>query len=232
MKETAKLLDNNMTADMGSINNNTKQEELSSSANITDYLHFIYASMFFCMATFFQQSVSPITDVLESELNLTLSDIGILSSSYFLSYLAAQIPFGILLQKYSHHKILLIVSIILTCCFILFGLIKSLIFATILRIISGAFGAPTWLITVTLVGDHFGNNEVQFFGAITTLFSFIITFIGVTLQGYIYEIFGIWRITYYILGIMGCVNVFAIIATMFIQHKKHKKNIKKDDNSI
>ena len=177
------------------------------------------------MTTFFQQSVSPITDVLQKELNVSLSGIGILSSSYFLTYLISQIPFGIALQKYSHHSILLVVSITLTLCFILFGFIDSLAFAAILRIIGGAFGAPTWLITVTLVGDYFGNNEVQFFGAITTLFAFVLTFIGVTVQGYVYEVYGVWRVAYYILGLMGLVNVFAIVATMFIQHKTHKVDL-------
>ena len=225
--ETAKLLENkDEISNMGAINNtvldNQLYEDDSSSANITDYLHFFYASMFFCMATFFQQSVSPITDVLQSELNVSLSGIGILSSSYFLTYLLCQIPFGILLQKYSHHSILLTVSISLTLCFILFGFIQNLMFASILRVIGGAFGAPTWLITVTLVGEHFGNNEVQFFGAITTLFAFIITFIALTVQGYIYEYYGVWRDTYYILGLIGGVNVIAIIATMFIQHRKPK----------
>eukprot|EP01083_Nonionella_stella_P034965 95587_1 len=228
LRETAKLLNhkNGIIHDMGSINTvdqSTMDELVSPTVNITDYLHFVYASMFFCMATFFQQSVSPITDVLQQELNVSMSGIGVLSASYFLTYLICQIPFGILLQKYSHHTILLIVSIILTACFILFGFVQSLSFAALLRIIGGAFGAPTWLITVTLVGDHFGNNEVQFFGAITTFFSFIVTFVGVTLQGYFYEIYAVWRSTYYILGLIGAVNVVAIVATMFIQHKTRQK---------
>ena len=231
VKESSALLnDDNHVNNMGSINNSPPRKLSnipSPSANITDYLHFIYASLFFCMATFFQQSVSPIADVLQQQLDITLSGIGILSSSYFLTYLLCQIPFGILLQTYSHHTILLVVSIILTLCFITFGLIRSLLFAAILRIIGGAFGAPTWLITVTLVGDHFGNNEVQFFGAITTFFSFIITFAGVTIQGYIYEHYGLWRITYFILGLVGAVNVIAIIATMFIQHNRRNKQAHK-----
>eukprot|EP01084_Bolivina_argentea_P238336 400421_1 len=163
-------------------------------------------------------------DVLQIELNTNSSGIGILSSTYSLTNFLFQLPFGIILQKYSHHMILLIISICLTICFILFIFTESLTYACIIRAICGIFGSSTWILVVTIIGQHFGNNKISLFSGITLSVTQFIWLLGLTFQGYIYETYHMWRITYYICGFIGIISLSAVIITMYTQKKAIEKN--------
>eukprot|EP01084_Bolivina_argentea_P182072 314400_1 len=190
---------------------------------IYEYLLYIFSTLIYAMTAFFSASLSPIADVLQSNLDITSSSIGLLSSVYFITYLLFQIPFGILLQNYSHHMLLLIVSIGIIICTCLFGFIESLTFAIIVRTLTGIFASPIWIIMIHIVGDYFGNNKVSFFVGISGLVVCAIMFIGVFLQGYIYDKYKIWRITYYIISGIGFFIVSGIVVIMNLQHKYIQK---------
>eukprot|EP01084_Bolivina_argentea_P205590 351177_1 len=227
MKETTELLQHGPNNNMGSIPmaslSISKMIRLADINTRYEYLHWLYATLFYCIANFFSSSISPIANVLQNELEITTSDIGLLSACFFITYWLFQIPFGILLQNYSHHLLLLSIATILSISIFLFGFINNLIFASILRAISGICGCPTWIIQVTIAGTHFTNNKVSFLAGIASVISFVITLIGITLQGIIYQKYKIWRQTYYILGIFGIVIVCCIILTMYLQKKLNEK---------
>eukprot|EP01084_Bolivina_argentea_P312119 540337_1 len=201
------------------------------SDNILRGLPFIYASILYCMTTFFQASISPITDVLQNEFNVTLSQIGFLASSYFISKLAMQIPYGIIIQKYSYSQTLLIISIGLTITFTLFGLAESFISLLIVRIICGIFGSPTFLLIVTTAGHRFSNNDIQFVASISCIIAYVVTFFAVAVQAWIYETYQIWRETFYILGFMNGVIVIAQSITMYIEYRQNTIDTKQNDDN-
>ena len=231
MRETTKLLKDNLNHsqnNMGSISNgihNNNDSKMNPSTNIADcqHLYWLYATLLFCMGTFYAASISRITDVLQRELSITSSDIGLMSSTFGLTYWLFQFPSGILLQNYSHHLLLLFVSIGATICMVLFGFINSFTFAIILKAFSGLFGSPMWQITITIAGKLFGNNKVSFYAGIAGTISFILTFIGLSIQGYVYQKYKIWRSVYFVLGSISLHNILAIIMTMLHQRRKLKQ---------
>ena len=142
-------------------------------------------------------------------------------------------PSRMLLQKYSHHVILLLIAIGLSITFVLFWLIESILFTTILRALAGLFGAPTWLIMITLSGQHFGNDKVSLFTGCASICSYFLILIFLTIQGYVYQLYGSCRATYYVLGLLGFLTVVAIIFTMHAQKRKiqQPKTLKSENHN-
>ena len=119
--------------------------------------------------------------------------------------------------------VLLFIATGLSITFFLFGFIESLLFTTILRVFAGFFGAPTWLIMITLCGQHFGNDKVSIFTGCASICTGFLILIFLTAQGQVYQSYGSWRATYYILGLLGFVTVIAMIFTMHAQRRKIQK---------
>jgi len=193
----------------------------SRTADPTAYLLFVCSSVLYCIDTFFGQvSLSSISDVLARELEVSSSSIGFLGSSYFLSNLLCQLPFGVILQKYSPDSVLLVAASALTLCYLSFGFVQSFAVAVILRIVGGIFGASTWQTTVTVIGANFGNNNILVFAAVTNFSSFLVIFGAVTVQGFVYQQFGEWRSTYFVLSAIVAVNVVVIAITMWRRRRR------------
>eukprot|EP01084_Bolivina_argentea_P318721 552812_1 len=219
--EHSKLLNNQIKINyMSSTNRLNKLVK----AQIYDYCHYSYAAIFYVTANIFQASIAPITDVLQKELQITSSQFGMLASSYYLTYLILQVPFGMMLQRYSHHIILLIISCFLTICFTLFGFVNTLTFGVLLRALCGIFAAPTWIITISLVGKHFGNNKVSSFSGCLAMSACLMALIILPIQGYIYQQYHMWRITYFIFGFIAFVTVIALICTLYCERHSIIKN--------
>ena len=65
-----------------------------------DYLSVIFTGWLYVISYFFRGSIAPITDVLEHEFNATSSEIGLMSSLFWLTYSLLLIDFLSLL--YNH----------------------------------------------------------------------------------------------------------------------------------
>eukprot|EP01084_Bolivina_argentea_P227533 384274_1 len=226
MRETTKLLTDGgkQSSNMGAIalcENDIKNVMTSNNNSNIHHLHYIYSTISYCLAFAFQEAVYPIADVLQNELHTTSSDIGLLSTSFCLTYLIFQIPTGILLQNYSNYMLLLIiVSICLAICILLFGLTTSLLFAIVLRLISGLFSAPRVLIVLAIVAHSFDNNKVQLFLGLSSTIKNLTSLCLITIQGYIYEKFHIWRYIFYTLACIQFFIVAVIGLSFYIENKQ------------
>ena len=76
----------------------------------------------YLLTYFYRGSIAPITDVFETEFNATSSEVGFMSSVFWLSYFIVQIPCGIIIQFLKPEFILLISLILFTINTFLFSL--------------------------------------------------------------------------------------------------------------
>eukprot|EP01083_Nonionella_stella_P263854 895794_1 len=65
---------------------------------ITDYIIALFGGLTFCLFFFYRGSLSPIVDVLEQEFHATSSQIGLMSSLFYVGYAIIQIPCGFALE--------------------------------------------------------------------------------------------------------------------------------------
>ncbi len=89
----------------------------------------------YMVSQFLRNSVGVIAPNLASELALNASEIGLLSSTFFFSFAAAQIPLGIALDRYGPKRCMLVCSVIAVIGTILFAISTSpwaLIFSRVL----------------------------------------------------------------------------------------------------
>ena len=112
--------------------------------------YLVLACSIFCLSYFYRNSIGPIADVLEKELNTTSTGVGMLSSFCYASYFSSQIVVGLLLEIYSFQFFLLISSFFLGISIITFSFTTSITMGIVVRFISGFFVAPP----VSLVFVH------------------------------------------------------------------------------
>eukprot|EP01084_Bolivina_argentea_P061896 113146_1 len=165
---------------------------------------FISVGVWLYMAGYFYRgSLGPIVDPLQLEFKGTSSDIGLISSIFWLGYSIFQIPSGFLLQYFTPELILIIASFFLGITSASFGLPfnkNSVTLPAIIMFISGIAFAPSYISVVSFIGVNLGNNYTALVGGIQLFLSGIFLFAANLLQAWLYEQFDIWREVYWVLG--------------------------------
>jgi len=88
---------------------------------ITRWFIVVNCSLLFLMAMLFRASTVIISPELSRELDLSLEDLGLLGSIFFYAFAAAQLPMGLLLDKFGSRRTMI--------CLNLIGTLGALIFA-------------------------------------------------------------------------------------------------------
>ena len=88
----------------------------------------------------FYQRVAPavITNELASEFSLTAAALGNLSAFYFYSYVAVQIPTGLLTDRWGPRRVLAVGAVLTALGTVVFALAPSVVFANAGRLAIGA----------------------------------------------------------------------------------------------
>jgi MFS family permease len=118
---------------------------------------FIWGIAGFCTLYQFllQTSISVIAPSFVHELRINLVQTGLLSSSYFYSYLTMQLPAGILVDRFGHRTLLTVSFIIITIGCIGFAFSHSLSTAIWTRIIMGLGSSAIIAASFSLVANWF-----------------------------------------------------------------------------
>ena len=179
-----------------------------------DYITVVLTGWLYALTFFFRASIAPITDVLETEFNATSSEIGLMSSLFWLSYFIVQIPLGMLLQRTNTEIILIITSFFFSITSFLFGIIKSetIILPAIFMLLSGILASPMFLCFASLVSKRFSNNHLASYGGIMYALNSIVLVTGNMLQAYLYQNYQIWRAIYWAIAAM----TFIVSALMLL----------------
>lgn len=100
-----------------------------------------------------------VLDAIKTDLSLTYTWTGALMSSYFVGYTLGQIPWGILSDRYGSRKIMSLSVLGVSLSTLLFGFSDTIIYAIILRFLTGLLGAGIFVPGVKLVSSWFNSEE-------------------------------------------------------------------------
>eukprot|EP01083_Nonionella_stella_P292329 994268_1 len=178
----------------------TETTHPESDLRLTDYLIVVLGGLMYCLFFFYRGSLSPIVDVLGQELHATSSEIGQLSSLFYVGYTVMQMPSGFALEILSAEFVMLTSSLGFTITASLFGLSQHILYGSIIMCIAGVVGGPLWLGCVSLIGQRMGNNAIPLWTGIVFFNTYFFLMGMNALQAYLWDEHQIWRETYYVLG--------------------------------
>eukprot|EP01084_Bolivina_argentea_P125493 222341_1 len=218
---------------------NTEEHQTEDNANTAtettrpfyDYLYIITSILFYGLVFLIRSSISPIEDVLRTEFNTTSSGIGFLSSSFFILYVVGQIPSGLFLQIYVAQLPLILSMFGLCILSLMFPFTtNSIIFASIIRALSGIATSGVWISLLSIVSNKFGNNYVSIIGGVGQMSGAIHVFIGNIIQSQLYQNYQVWKPIYYIIATLSF--IYAIIFSFCIYKEYIWHNFKRKQNNI
>jgi len=153
--------------------------------------------------------VSPILPAISGDLGVSVSNAGLLISSYMIPFGIFQLLFGPLADRFGKKKIINISMILFTIATGLCAVGSTLTDLSIYRALTGVFAAAVMPISLALIGDIFPMNERQ--SAIGTFMG--ISFLG---QGLSMAIGG--SISYFLnwRGVFALYAVMAVITTTLL----------------
>eukprot|EP01083_Nonionella_stella_P175837 613562_1 len=196
-----------------------------SNLHITVYFIVLFGGFIYCLLFFYRGSLSPIVDVLEQEFRATSSQIGQMSSLFYVGYAIIQIPCGFALEILTSEFVILTGGLGFSIASFLFGLSQDILYASIILFIAGVLGGPLWLACIALIGQRMGNNAIPLWSGVMLFYTYFFLMGMNTLQAYLWDEHHIWREVYYVLsGICLLVSASFFVSTMCDKHSYASDN--------
>jgi sugar phosphate permease len=166
-------------------------------------------AIFYCYGFFHRVAPAVITDQLMTDFNIGAASLGNLSAFYFYSYVAMQVPTGILADYWGPRKLLTTGALIAGVGSIFFALAPTVLIANLGRLLIGASVAVAWVVLLKLSTHWFAPNRFAMVTGIA-LFCGVIgaVWAGVPLR-LLVDMFG-WR------SIMTVSGAFALVISLAI----------------
>ncbi len=183
----------------------------------------ILAMVFFTVVINYMDrtNISVAGSVLSTELRLTSVQMGYIFSAFSLTYATLQIPGGILADRIGIRTLYSLILILWSLATLALGLATGFLSLVLLRVLIGAFEAPSYPMNNRIVTSWFPDNERA--GAIATYTSgqFIgLAFLTPALTAI--QLFAGWRGLFVITGLIGMIwgVVWYFIYRSPTQHKR------------
>ncbi len=148
------------------------------------------------------------TSVLAS-FHISASELGLISSSYFLASILSLIPAGILLDKFSTRLLILFALSTTVISTFLFALSPTPILALIARFIAGISGAFCFISSLRLATRWFGPEKLAHVTGIIVAIGMLGAIAAQTPLCFLVDYFG-WRMTSVTIGIIGILLILVV----------------------
>lgn len=159
-------------------------------------------TLFVILQVAIQISVGPMITLLQSDLHLTYSQLGLLSSIFFYSYIVMQIPSGILLDKFGCRQIF-IYSTLATACACLGASYSNSFYALLFwRFCMGISCAPAICMALTIGATQFRPSMFAFMAGLTESLAMIGGLLGEEALGFATHNHISWRSSFVIFAIL------------------------------
>jgi sugar phosphate permease len=116
-------------------------------------------AVFYCYGFFQRVAPAVITDQLMTDFNMGAASLGNLSAFYFYSYVAMQVPTGILADSWGPRKLLTSGALIAGLGTILFAMAPTVLIANLGRFMIGGSVAVAWVVLMKLSIHWFAPNR-------------------------------------------------------------------------
>lgn len=182
---------------------------------------FVLISLFLMFEMAVQVSPSVMASDLMRSLNISAFSLGIMSSVYFYSYTAMQIPSGLLLDKCNAKVIITCAVMICSIGAILFGCITNFYLGCLARLLMGVGSAFAFVSVLVMASRLFDAKWFPLLTGITQMLAALGAMCGQLPIRVLINTAG-WRETLYFLGIFGILLSLIILCVM--NHDKYEKN--------
>lgn len=185
---------------------------------------FIFAilSLFLMFEMAIQVSPSVMASDLMRSLNMSAFSLGIMSSIYFYSYTAMQIPSGLLFDRFNAKIIISCAVIICSVGAILFGSITHFYLGCLARLLMGVGSAFAFVSVLVMASRLFDAKWFSLLTGITQALAALGAMCGQLPIRVLINAIG-WRESLYFLGIFGILLSLIIFCVMHHQHEKNNK---------
>lgn len=177
---------------------------------------YILGTVFFLYAFVHRVSPSVMTGELMREFNADGTTIGALSSMYFYTYAAIQIPVGVLIDRYGPRKLLALSAIISAVASLGFALSTSVFAASISRAIIGASVAFAFVGTLSIAATFFKPRRFAMLAGILLAVGMAGALVGQAPLRLLVESAG-WRGSFYVLAIWAV--LMSILAWLVVPRR-------------
>lgn len=195
------------------------------------YLYVLLVGLLFGNMFFTRGSIGPISDVLEHEFDITSSEISLLSSSYYWTYVPANIPWGLFLQIYTPELALMISAFGMAATCLLFPMVtltpNPLVFGCIVRCIEGALTSPLVLCSLTLAAHRFGNNNMGVAQGFASIVGTVLAVLGGIVQAMVYDTFQDWKSAFYTTSALSFVYGLSIAICKYSESRDESLSFKR-----
>jgi nitrate/nitrite transporter NarK len=100
-----------------------------------------------------------VLDSIKTDLGLNYTWTGALMSAYFVGYTLGQIPWGVLSDRYGSRIIISLSVLGVSLSTLLFGFSETIVYAVVIRFVTGLLGAGIFVPSVKLVSNWFNSDE-------------------------------------------------------------------------
>jgi MFS family permease len=142
--------------------------------------------------------------LIQADLHLTISQLGVLMSAFFWTYTAIQIPVGWLAERYGAHRVLAIGLAIWALATMLVGVASSFLLLLVLRLMLGVGESVGFPCTSKILASAVPNESLGTANGIIAFAYLLGPAAGIFLGGLLIEGYG-WRATFVVLGMLSLV---------------------------
>ena len=162
----------------------------------------LIAALFFFFIFIQTTAFNAINQYFRSDFGITATQVSIISACYFIGIVIFLFPAGMLLDRFSVKKIIVLSMLISTVATLVFSLTTSLLVAALCRIAIGAVGAFAFLGCVKMASRWFHPNRLELAHVVMVTMSMIVGMVSQTPLTIMSSTFG-WRHSMLIIGILG-----------------------------
>lgn len=166
------------------------------------YLIFLLAASFYLYEYVLQVAPGVMADAMMKTFNVSAAGFGLISSAYFYAYAPAQLPAGILFDRYGPRKLMTIAVITCAIGSIFFASTDKLFIAALGRFLIGLASAFSFIGVLVLISRWFPPKRFAFLAGIAQLMSSVGAIFGEAPLAALVDQVG-WQNATFILAIIG-----------------------------
>ena len=183
---------------------------------------FSVAVLFVFYQFLLQISPSVMYSSLEHDFHLGPEALSVLTSSFFYTYLIAQIPAGLCVDRFGARRVLLCGIFLAVLSTLFFSLSKQLHWLYYNRILSGLATAPAVVAAMSIASCRFDSKWFGVFAGMTEMMGMLGGALGDLLLSHSVKAYG-WRTTLWLTAIAGFLLLF--IALLFLCDSSRPQNV-------
>lgn len=178
-------------------------------ANLRSWIIWLTAGGFYLFEFVHRIALSVMLPELSQSFNVSSALLSSLAASYFFAYAFAQIPVGLLIDRYGTRLLLTLACLLITIASFIFAHTDNIFLATYCRILIGFGSAFAFVGCLKVAANWFPAHRFAFIVGLTNLFGVVGALIGGNPIAHAVDAFG-WRDIMYSSGIIGLAISFLL----------------------